>query len=277
MIRLFLFFKRIAPFLLFVVLELVAFSVYFSQDSYQRAKMVAISNYLTGGIHSKLSDVSNYFNLSEQNIDLLKENAALQSEVKELKELLELVKMDSVALVNAYEFEDSKVVKVINNSYTNMNNYITIASGANQGIRPQMALFNSRGIVGYIKYCGENYSVAVSMLNRRDFRTSGMVQGKENSLGSICWDGLDYNRVTMEEIPNHSIIDVGDTVVTTEYSNIFPAGIAVGIVESVVKVTDVLKEATLSTMADMSSLDYLYAVELPYRTEREMMEEMTRN
>lgn len=238
--------------------------------------MVAVSSYLTGGIHSQMSNVSNYFNLGEQNIDLLKENARLHNEIEQLKAQVELHKVDSVAMMDTLGLEDVKVVKVINNSYTRMNNYITIASGANQGIRPQMALFNSRGIVGYIKYCGDNYSVAISLVNRRDFRTSGMVKGRENSLGSIYWDGLDYNKVIMGEVPNHSTIEVGDTVVTTEYSNIFPAGIAVGVVESVVKVTDVLKQATLSTMADMSSLDYLYAVELPYRVEREMVEEMAK-
>lgn len=263
MIRLLLFLKKIYVLLLFVGLEIVCLSIFLSQSPYQRAKMVGVSNYFVGGIHSYLSGVSSYFSLTDQNLALLRENAELHAK-------LSAFLIDTLS-VQSTDISTPKVVRVVNNSYTKRNNYIVIAAGTRQGIVPDMALFNSDGIVGYVKHCSANYSVAISMLNHQDFRTSGKIRDTDNP-GSINWDGVDYRQVTMDEIPAHTEIKVGDTIVTTDYSNIFPPDIPIGVVVRVENANSIMMVARLRTMADMSRLNYLYAVSLRGQRERQELE-----
>lgn len=272
MVRLLLFFKRIAPLLLFLAIEIVALSIFLSQNSYQRAKMVAVSNFFVGGLHTRFSSVTLYLSLKDANESLLAENNRLRSQLERMS-VDTLIGKDMVALNFPYELphEEYKIVKVVNNTYTRRDNYITIAGGSRQGIVPEMALFNSDGVVGYVKYCSENYSVAISLLNHRDFRTSGMVRGS-NSPGSISWNGNNYRIVTMSEIPAHTNIAIGDTIVTTEFSNIFPTNLPIGTVSRVVDTNSVLMTVELETTADMSRLNYLYAISLRGQREREEAE-----
>ncbi len=265
MIRLLLFLKKIYPFLLFLAIEIVCLGVFLSQSGYQRAKMIAISHTIVGSLHGYITNTSNYFSLQRQNEELLKENARLYEQLSLFEE------MPTLRQLSLDKIQDYKIVKVINNTYTKRNNYITIDAGTKQGIEPDMALFNSDGVVGYVKYCSENFSVAVSILNSRDFRTSGTLM-KESSPGSLYWDGGDYREVVMEEIPAHTPIEIGDTIVTTEYSNIFPPGIVVGTVSEVKEDYNLLMSARVRLAADMTKLHYLYAVSLEANKERAELE-----
>lgn len=263
MIRLLLFFKKLQPLLLFLALEIVLFNVFLSQNSYQRAKVVAASHWLSGKLKGWSGDVGNFLELSEQNAMLVRENARLHSQLAALP-------LDS-SRIDIEPMDEYRVVKVVNNSFTEPNNFITISAGRMQGISPDMALFNSEGIVGYVKYSSDNFSIAISVLNMRDFRTSGKLK-RENSAGSIRWDALSHREVVMEDISSHTPINPGDTVVTTEFSNIFPEGIPIGVVKDVVKGRNELLIARLELLADFSGLNYLYAVSLDGQREREELE-----
>ncbi len=324
MIRLLLFLKKIQTLLLFLAIEIVLVNVFVSQNSYQRAKMVAASHWVIGSMKGALSSASNYFELSQQNKKLIRENAELHAKIARMesdssliegqkKELLEAMpnfeenfgnnsgskaagaKNSGTSLkgLNSQSSKNQKskngaapdinnnlfgngassfmVVKVVGNSFTKRNNFITIAGGTAQGIYPDMALFNSDGIVGYVKHSSENFSVAVSVLNYRDFRTSGTLT-YEDSPASVYWDGTSYTEVVMDEISAHTPIKVGDTIVTTQYSNIFPQNIPIGVVTEVTKGYNELLSARLRLLADLSGLDYLYAVSLSGQSERAELE-----
>lgn len=267
---------------------------------------MAASHWLIGSMKGALSSAGNYFELSEQNKKLIRENAELYTIIAELRadssvvaaieqEQIEALpnfnkeKVEQGSAKNSKKKKTAKqnsqiknkafgngaddyiVVKVVGNTYTKRNNFITVAGGTAQGILPDMALFNSDGIVGYVKYSSENFSVAVSVLNYRDFRTSGTLT-YEDSPGSIYWDGTSYEEVVMDEISSHTPIQPGDTIVTTQYSNIFPENIPIGVVSEVGKGYNELLKARVKLLVDFSGLDYLYAVSLSGQKERQELE-----
>lgn len=237
--------------------------LFFNHNPYQRARMVAVSNVVVGGVHGKIASVGNYFSLQERNEQLLAENAYLRGEIS--KFVADSVpKLDSINDVYT-------VVKVVRNTYTSRDNFITIDAGTKQGISPDMALFNTDGIVGRVLVCSENYSVAMSVLNHSDFRTSGQIRGT-NFTGSISWDGVSYRRLKFDKLPKYAKIKVGDTIETTQLSRIFPEGIPVGIVERFEIINGTFYTVDIRMLADMSRLDYLYAVSLKGRQERELLE-----
>ncbi len=274
MIRLLIFLRRVFPLVLFVVIEIICLNIFFSQNAYQRARMVALSHYVVGGLNGTISSASSYLSLDDQNVMLLRENAALRHELDQLRRAVgdSVSKQELLPLPQWDTTMSYKIVRVVDNSFTSRNNFITIAGGKANGIVPEMALFNSDGIVGYVKYTSENFAVAVSVLNSRDFRTSGRLS--DGSVGSISWDGQYYGEMVMDEIPAHAEIAVGDTVTTTQYSNIFPEGIGIGVVESFEKQHNTLYSAKVRLLADMTRLNYLYAMRPKRHTEREQLQEL---
>lgn len=265
MVRLLLFFKKIHVVLLFVVLEIICLVIFFGQNPYQKARMVAMSNVMVGSVHSQISGVSNYFALAQRNEALLEENARLRSQLSGYL-------VDSVPAMDSLKMT-YQVVRVVRNTYTFRDNFITIAAGTRQGIRPDMALFNMDGIVGYVLYCTEQYSVAMSVLNHSDFSTSGQIRGT-NFKGSITWDGNSYFKLQFDDVPKYAKLAIGDTIETTQASRIFPEGLPIGVVENFEIVNGSFYTVNLKMLADMSQLDYLYAVLLKDQKERASVESM---
>lgn len=268
MIRLLLFFKKIYVALLFIGLEIVCFSIFLENNPYQRAQSIAISSHIVGGLHEKISGVGNYFQLASQNDALMLENAKLRSE------LLSYQLRDTVSGTHAGFLGDSlpvMVVNVVRNTITARDNFITISGGRKAGLQPDMALFNTEGIVGYVLYCSDNFAVAASVLNHSLFNTSGKILGSDFT-GSISWNGENYQVVDFDEIPKYANIAIGDTIQTTSHSNRFPPNLPIGVVESFDLINGTFFKAKVRLSADLSRLNKLYAVKLKERDERAAIE-----
>lgn len=165
------------------------------------------------------------------------------------------------------------VARVINNSITKRDNYIVIDKGRKDGMEPDMALVSDLGIVGYLLACSQNYSVALSVLNASDFKTSGRIKGSDFT-GTISWPGLSHRTVDLTQVPKYAGIKPGDTIVTTDYSNIFPADFPIGRVSDCQMSDGAFYNARVELFADMSTLKYVYAVKLPRQRERDSLESM---
>lgn len=271
MIRLILFFKKISIGLLFLGLELFCFSVFLDNNSYNRARSVAVADVVVGSLHGQVVDLLDYFRLNEENRALMAENARLRSS------LLAYELADTVSGSVRGRLHDSlpiRMVRVVRNTISARDNFITISAGRKQGIVPDMALFNSDGIVGYVLYCSDNVSVATSVLNRSLFHTSGKIAGSDFT-GSISWGGSDYRTVDFDEVPKYANIKRGDTIMTTSYSNIFPADLPIGVVDTFELVNATFYRAKVTLFADLSRIANLYAVGLPGQEERAALEAQT--
>lgn len=305
MIKFLLFLKRIHYGLLFLVLEAVAISVFCSGNAYQRSRILNASNMVLGGVNSKISGLGDYFALRSQNEEILEQMAGLQGELFYYRELSGALgerlaggssaqhyaevggsdfgfghSLDSSGVFSggAYVRGDSVRVnrakfmfsRVVSNSITRRDNFLVINKGRRDGVQADMALVSGAGIVGYVLSSSDNYSVALSVLNVSDFRTSGKIKGTDFT-GSISWDGLSHQVVDFTEVPKYSGIEAGDTIVTTDYSNIFPADLPIGVVESFELRNGTFYDARVRLFADMSSLNYLYVVQRRDYAERDSL------
>ena len=212
-------------FLLFLLLEVASFVLIFNNNSFQRAKYLNSSNRITGAVYNSYNSIVDYFGLTQVNRNLSEENARLRSQLAKVP----IVKIDSVNF-RLLTDSDSAIhfvsAKIINNSVNKQYNYITLNKGRKDGIKPDQGIINTEGVVGIITNVSESFSVGFSVLNMR----WGVSAKHKNSgtFGPISWDGRDYRFVNLNGIPFHVGLAVGDTIITSSYSSVFPEGVLIG-------------------------------------------------
>ncbi|MFI3314103.1 MAG: rod shape-determining protein MreC [Rikenellaceae bacterium] len=279
--RFFLLFRRIHLFLLFVLIELGALFYYSNSSIYTNAKVINASNFIVRGVYAIQNSASEYLHLKADNEDLTRDITALQNQLEQQRQL-NLALLDSLyggeqertiiddTITTLYSYKPSRIVK---NSVSHQRNFITIASGTAQGMSEDMAIISNGSVVGYILSCSENYSTGVSILSR-DFKTSGKdING--NYFGSIRWDGKSYKEVILEEIPKYATVNVGDTIVTTQYSTRFPSGIKIGRITQVEQSSIINQKATIELFLDMTKLYNVVTIKNKTLEERQSLEEQT--
>jgi rod shape-determining protein MreC len=220
-------------FLLFLLLEVFSFVLIFNFNSYQNAQYLNSSNKITATIYNSFNSVGRYFSLASVNRKLAKENAMLKSLISDLP----YIRITPYTVVSKAEITDSVYrfisARVINNSVDKQNNYITLNKGRKDGIKPGQGIVNSEGIVGMITQVSESFSLGFSVLNKR-WGASAKLK-KSGTFGPLSWDGKDSRYANLNGIPFHVELAVGDTVVTSSYSSVFPEGIMIGTVHSLEK------------------------------------------
>jgi len=141
---------------------LISLLLTIQSHSYHKSKIISSANSFTGGVYQMTSNIEGYFNLKIQNEELAKENARLKSLLFNIKDSTKVPSLDSISGVKKI---DIVIAKVIKNSYSSQVNFLTLDSGSKQGVKPEMGVINSLGIVGVIENVSSNYSTVLSILN----------------------------------------------------------------------------------------------------------------
>lgn len=183
-----------------------------------------------GSVQEQLTDFSNYFSLEEKNSALRKENTQLAYENEHLKDaLLENIRLKKL-LQFKYEVGYELVpAKVIGFSPQNLVTGLLLSSEEIDKITNNSAVMTSQGLVGKIVKIASDYAICQILLDPNS-RVSAKVQ-RNRELGIIKWDGA--NGFLLDNIANTTSILVGDVILTSGLSQIFPANLKIGVVTSV--------------------------------------------
>lgn len=234
-----LFFIKFSPLFLFLIYLTVGFFLLVENNPYQRHLYLTSANSASSSIYGVSSEIRSYFNLKSINDELSRRNSEIELENillrKRLKDLADLgaPTLKEMKDSSRYSFVHAHV---INNNTRYKRNYITIDKGSNDGIEQEMGVVDHNGIIGIVEIVGPHSSRVISLLNDQ-FRLSCKVKGNDY-IGSLVWDGSNPKEAVLEELPRHSEIKTGDTIVTSGYSTVFPEGIPVGMVTGSLKNND---------------------------------------
>ncbi len=220
---------KYSNFVLFILLEVFCLYLVFQNNSFQKAGWINSSNAFVGNVFTTVNSIKEYFALKETNEMLAAENARLRSQSlgSFAKYITTSTVINDTVLRQQYTYIPAEVV---NNSVNRRNNYLTLNRGYKQGITDDMAVVTSNGIIGYTKDVSANYCTVLSILNK-DAKISAKVK-RFGELGSLIWEGGDYRFGLLQDIGTHVKIAKGDTIVTSNFSDIFPSNITIGTVES---------------------------------------------
>ena len=225
--------------------------------------------------------VQSYLNLRTINRNLQEQNGQMEMQLLDLQEQIEVMQADTVTFKGAVS--DSArifpfqfvIAEVVNNSISQLSNYITINKGRKDGIQPDMGVVSEQGVVGIVSNVSDHFSVIISLLNPKS-KLSCKVLGN-NSFGYLTWDGRDADYAILEELPRHAEFHKGDTIVTSGYSAIFPAGLIVGVVDDFYKERDDNFYALRVKLATpFSSLQHVRVIQNAYRNEQIELEKEAR-
>nr|WP_315251783.1 rod shape-determining protein MreC [uncultured Flavobacterium sp.] len=243
--------------ILFLLLLGISLSLTIQSHSFHRSKVISSANFLSGNVYEKINSVEEYLHLREQNDQLAIENANLKSLLFKTQDSAEIPNLDSLKGVLP---KDIVVSKVIRNSYNVYENFLTLNSGAKQGVKPDMGVINSLGIVGIIDNVSENYATVISILN-----TKSQINAKikhSDHFGTLNWDGKNTGFVQLIDVPRLATIRKGDTIVTGGQSVIFPENIGIGTIDKIYVPDDKTHYFTINVRLfnDMTNLGHVYII-----------------
>ena len=243
--------------IIFILLEIVSFSLIIRHNEYQRAIFSESASTLFGNVSSTITSIKDYFRLKEMNESLAKENILLKNRLEEYELLRDTIIHGTVVQdsIPVYEYIGAKQV---NATYNRTKNYITLNRGRKNGLQKEMAVCTPEGIVGLIQDLSDHFAVVIPLINV-DSRISAKIK-KNNYYGSLQWDGNDYAYSYLNDIPYHVEVNAGDTIVTSGLSKIFPEGIVVGYVESVDKETANFLKIKVKLAVDFKRINHVYVI-----------------
>jgi len=215
---------RYKIFLLYLFLLVISFILTFQSHSYHQSKFLNSSNYISGSIYSFSDNISSYFDLREENNSLVEENKRLRNKLFN-NDQVSGASVDSLAT-------DYEVIrgKVINNSYADQRNYVTINKGKKDSIAQDMGVITDKGILGIVENTSNNFSTVQSILSEKS-NINAKIKNS-NHFGSLVWENTkDYNVVQLIDIPRLVPLTIGDTIVTGAMSSIFPENIPIGTIK----------------------------------------------
>lgn len=225
---------------LFVLLEVASFVLLFKHNRYQQSVFFTSANVVSGAVFEVSGGITSYFHLKKANEELLDRNMLLEQQLDNLEKALRDHQVDSMAINSIKELPVTEYrlykARVIKNSINQSDNFITLDKGSSSGIHPEMGVIDGNGVVGIVYETSPSYSVVLSLLNSKS-NISCKIVGSQY-FGYLKWEHGDSRYAYLKDLPRHAEFNLGDTVVTSGYSSMFPEGIIVGTVDDMTDSND---------------------------------------
>ncbi len=244
---------------MFLILEVLCIILLVNNLPYQKRKLVSVGNAISGKLFKSKTNFTNYFSLKEENQLMMDHNAMLMSKL--------YINNDNITSKDSVDSDYRFIpANVINNSIYHLNNFILIDKGRKDGIRKDMGVISANGIVGKVANVSDNYASVISMLHPYSVVSARFTENQH--LANVCWETTDYRFGTVKDIPLHLFPQKGDTLVTSGFSNIYPADIMIGTIEEMIdNDSKDFNTAKIRFSTNFSTLRHVYVIENLHQTE----------
>ena len=236
---------------LFILLEILSLVLLFGFNDRQKEAFLTSANTMSGTLLEWRSGVDQFFSIRKENARLVQENTRLRDMLYELT--------DSQYVDQERSLSSSRVVaaRVVDNSIRKDDNYLTINKGRRDGISAGMGVYSPDGVVGVVMVTGKRYSIVLPVLNGSS-SISCKKKGSD-SFGFLEWSGGDPYVAQLKDMPYHSAVEIGDTIVTTGFSSVFPENVPVGTVAGVERSKNgYTLKIKVNLACDLSDLGWVY-------------------
>jgi rod shape-determining protein MreC len=210
----------------YFILLFLSLSFIFNSNYFHKSKVILFSNSITNYTNEAFENINWYFELKKINSSLVEENLILKNQ---LEKFIEKKSIDSLKNV-AFQYQNAKV---ISNNLSSFKNNLIINKGTKHGLKNEMGVISSTGIIGIIDRTSKNYSSVMSVLNTES-KINAKVK-RTSHFGTLEWNGLSNRDLLLNDIPETADIKIGDSIITGGMSLIFPEGINIGVISEIMK------------------------------------------
>ncbi|MBQ2752510.1 MAG: rod shape-determining protein MreC [Firmicutes bacterium] len=218
---------------------------------------------ITGWFGNAVSSVRNETDLRKENEELKATIALLTQDIDRLslyeeenKRLTELLEIKQ-----KYADYTSTAANITAKDPGSFYDSFVIDKGTSDGLSANMALTCEDGLVGHIYETGLTYSKAVSIIDGRSSVSAKNLRSLDIGIVKGDYSLMASGLCKMEYIDADADIVVGDEIVTSHLSDIYPEGLTIGFVKEVYTDTNGLtKYAVIEPAVDLKHLDTLLVI-----------------
>ena len=223
---------------------------------------------ITDGVGSWVNDT---LSSRRETQEVLEENEALRQEIETLKatnDRLALYEQENKTLsgllkiAQKYPQYQTFGVGIIAKNPGSLYDVFTLNKGSSDGVQANMVLSAPEGLVGKVLESGATYAKGQSILDSRS--SVPAMSLRTGDLGVVKGDYtlMNHGLCKMEYIDAEAEIAVGDEIVTSHLSDIYPTGLTIGKVKEIKADTNGLtKYAIIEPAVDMKHLDTLLVID----------------
>lgn len=258
--------------IIFFLLLMAIFSYTLKTDRKLNVVESLIRDTITGVskvFYIPINYVVNLFDDFNELNNVKKENDLLRNELTKIDsintqniELKRQLKMLQEELDIEYSLTD---YEYLNATITSRNigfwyNTITIDKGSYNGVREDMIVINSKGLIGRV-VSTTNFTSSVKLITTNDTnnKLSVLVTNSDYSLYGLLYNyNIEEGVLEVEGISNTEIVNINDLVYTSGMGGIFPSGILIGTVSAIdTDAYGLSKIIKVKPAVDFSSLNYV--------------------
>lgn len=261
--------------LVFLLLEVISLAFLFSYNGYQRSVYFTTANDVVGSAYDVISSITSHLHLAEENRALEATNQRLRKQLHAMQQQMATLQYDSLQrMPDLPEQYDVVPAQVVNITLHKPNNLITINKGEADGIRPEMGVVCSRGVVGIVYMTSRHYSIVMPVLNTNSKISCRLRKSKH--FGSLIWQRGPADIAYVTNIPRHAPVKVKDIVETNGFSAIFPEGLPIGTVQHIGDSSDGMSYMLqVKLFTDFSTLREVSVITNYNTPERRLLEMMS--
>ncbi len=243
-------------FLLFILLEALCLYMVSNNGIVQRYRLIGRLREIQGFFWERYAAIDEYSSLKKTNRELAGENAILMHRLYRQKEEPYASQTETAGKSDPqFSFITAKVVR---NTIGSTHNYLILDKGYKDGIREDMGVITSVGVIGITRAVSENYSYVLSFLNTSQ-QISAKI-GKTETFGPLSWNPQRHGMAFLSEIPQHIQVNPMDTIYTSGYSSFYPPDIPVGVVEKSQVVNGTHLHIDVRLLQEFRSINYVMVV-----------------
>lgn len=202
--------------LVFLLLQGLAISWFVSSHGYPRGAWVRLALDCESAWQGQINEWRHRTELSDQNFQLLEENARLRSSMGT---------PSSIQLAKRSQFTAAEVIRA---TWTQNQNYFILDRGKEQGVQVGQGVITNGGALGKILETTNDYSIGIPLIHNQIDWSARI--GATGAIGRLKWDGVDPTAGMLFDIPRSAEFSPGDSVITTGFQGVFPPNLLFGIV-----------------------------------------------
>lgn len=240
------------------------------------------SNFISSGVGSVISPLQkiiynandklkesfdffiNFSKVKQENKELAAKNAELENQLIEYNRM----KDENTRLREMFNYSEAHQnynylgCNIVGYSGGNISNGYIIDKGTNDGLKKDMIIITSVGLVGKITKADTNFSIVQTIMNE-NIAVAAMVESTRQTTG-ILQGGVNSKNeklVTLSNIPMDSEIKEGDVILTSGLGGMYPKEIRIGEVISIdIDSVGLMKKALVRPYVDFDKLDGVFVV-----------------